>query len=209
MELSTFAYFLFIFQLSLGIVFLLSALPKLRHPQAFARTVIMYDILPPKISYIFGMILIPLEAFLAIAFFTGFWLSIALPLATILLILFLIAVGLNLRWGRKIACGCFSRADEQISLRTMARLLLLLAVTLLLLAFRNNIDIPSIFTLQTMVIDTSLFAYLLSTVSLALFFILLANWVLSLPELLFLTRYLRWHLPLSGNTESKDTMEVT
>lgn len=73
-EISVLAHFALASQLGLGIVFLLSALPKLRRPLAFARSVVEYEILPAKVAYVFGLALIPLEAFLAIACLTG-WLT--------------------------------------------------------------------------------------------------------------------------------------
>lgn len=171
-------------QLSLGIIFLLSAIPKIRQPIAFAHNVIAYDVLPIRVAHAFALIMIPLEALLAISFLTGWLLDSALPIATIILIAFAIAVGINLRRNRKVPCGCFGDASEQISPRTLVRLLLLLVTTLLLLILRSALHIQT-FTLGFLD-NTAAFTYLLLAIFLAAFFILLASWLLNLPELISL-----------------------
>lgn len=159
-------------QISLGIVFLLSVLPKLRRPLAFARSVIGYEILPDKAASAFALILIPVEAFLAVAFLTGWLTDIALPLAAVMLLMFLVAVGMNLRRDRRVPCGCFGDASERISPRTLARLLLLLIVVLLLIAFKAvNASWPD---LGAMIAGAAARTDLLPTVCLAAFLILAA-----------------------------------
>lgn len=190
MEISVLSYFTLAFQLSLGIVFLLSFLPKLRRPFAFAASVVEYKILPTQVAYVFGFALIPLEAFLAIAFLTGWWTDIALPLAAVLLSIFLIAVAINLRRGRSIPCGCLGNTSELISSRTLARLLLLLIVVMFLTAFRS-ISSSSLPILARMMVDLSTLIYVIQTVFLSIFLILLSAWILNLPELISLGGYLR------------------
>ncbi|MGI8589094.1 MAG: MauE/DoxX family redox-associated membrane protein [Chloroflexia bacterium] len=176
---------------SLGIVFLFSALPKLRHPLVFARNVVAYEILPAKVANVFAFMLIPLEAFLAIAFFTGWLTDLALPVATAVLMSFLIAVGINLRRGRKISCGCFENASERISNRTLVRLLLLLSGVLLSVVLRN-IGGSALPSFGAVTVDASVAVNLLLSALLAVCIILVGMWILSLPELVFLVRHLRW-----------------
>jgi len=190
MAVSVLSYFALAFQLSLGIVFLLSSLPKLRRPLAFAGSVVEYKILPAQVAYVFALALIPLEAFLAIAFLTGWWTDIALPLSTMLLSLFLIAVAINLRRGRSVPCGCLGNTSELISLRTLARLLLLLTVILFLAAFRSTSG-TSLPGLAALTADVSTLIYFIQTVFLSAFLILLSAWILNLPELVTLSGYLR------------------
>lgn len=184
-------------QLALGAVFLLSALPKLRRPRAFARDVAAYGILPPSAARVFALAVVPLELFLAFAFLTGWLVVAALPLATALLLAFLIAVGINLQRGRRIPCGCFGEASERISPRAVARLLLLLAVALLLAAARStgsDVRPPS----GLLVADAAAIAHLLPSAALAAFLLLSGAWLLSLPELLPLARQWQRRRPPSG-----------
>lgn len=198
----------FALQLSLGFVFLLSTLPKLRRPMEFAQSVVEYRILPAKIASIVALALIPLEAFLMVAFLTGWRTDAAFPIALVMLSIFTIAVGINIRRGRRIACGCFGSASEQISRRTLARLLVLLTVVLLLFAFRSRAGI-SVLNLAVLMAAGSTWIYLLQAVMLALFLILLAAWLLNLPELVFLVRTLGWTQVSADNTESQNELEAT
>jgi putative oxidoreductase len=200
-QVTLLSHLLLAFQMSLGIVFLLSAWTKLRSPLAFARSVAEYKILPAGAARGLALALILVEAFLAIAFLTGWLVRVALLLAALLLILFFIAVALNLIRGRQIACGCFGDANEQISNRTLARLILLLIVVLLLLVPRNTTIVPSL-ALSLILFDNLMIIYLLQTIVLALFFILAGSWLLQLPELILLARYGYRHYFSPGNTES-------
>jgi Methylamine utilisation protein MauE len=122
-------------QLALGLVFLLSTLGKLRRPAAFLRGVAEYEILPAPLAYIFGAVLIPVEAFLAAAHLTGRGLGGAVPLGIAVLLAFATAVAVNLRRNRDLLCHCFdSLGGERISARSLAQLGLLLAAEVLLLA---------------------------------------------------------------------------
>jgi len=188
MQSSALSHFALAFQFGLGIVFFLSVLSKLRQPLTFVQNIIQYDILPAQFAYIFGLLLILLEAFLAITFLTGRLSYLVLPLAMALLIIFLAAVGTNLWRGRKIACSCFGNPSEQISSRTVVRLLLLLATVLLLMVLKTttNLVLPE---LSSMATEKLFFTEFLPTLFLAIFFIVLGAWTLSLPELILLIRH--------------------
>jgi hypothetical protein len=202
-ETAVLPHLAFALELSLGIVFLLSALPKFRQPLAFAQGVVGYKILPAGVARVFALALIPLEAFLALTFLTGWLTGIALLLAMITLLAFLFGVGINLRRGRRIPCGCFGETSEPISLRTLARLFMLLAAVLLLATYRTTGEPwPGLGLLVTNASAASALVYLLHTVSLAASLVLLGAWLLSLPELAVMLRSLRWH-PATGNTEDK------
>lgn len=199
MEISIPSYFALAFQFSLGIVFLLSALPKLRRPLTFIESVVNYKILPVQVARIFALALIPLEAFSAVAFLTGSWTEIALPLAGLLLSLFLIAATINLRRGHNVPCGCIGNTTELISLRTIVRLLLLLIVVLFLTVLRST-SIPSLPSLAVMVTNVSMLINFIQTLFLSIFLILLSTWILNLPELISLGIYLHHNQLLTKNT---------
>lgn len=93
--------------LVLGVVFLTSAIPKLRRPKSFILVVLEYRILPPFIGEIFARLVPPLELFVALLLLTGTATQVGAALASLLLISFAIAVGINLVRGRDLDCGCF------------------------------------------------------------------------------------------------------
>src|SRR5258707_12823645 len=107
METSVLVHVIYAAQISLGIVFLLSAWPKLRHPLAFARNAIEYEVLPAPIGYIFGLVVIPVETILAITLLTGWYIDMTLPLAAGFLFAFLLGVRINLKRGGKSSMGVF------------------------------------------------------------------------------------------------------
>jgi hypothetical protein len=120
-----------VLQLALGGVFLVSSLGKVRDPKAFLRGVAEYEILPVPLAYAFGAVLIPAEAFVALALLSGLAVGVALPLATALLLVFGVAVAINLRRERDLLCHCFgSPGGERLSARSLVQLGLLTGVAL-------------------------------------------------------------------------------
>lgn len=171
-------------QLVLGVVFLLAALPKLRDRKTFARIVARYRLLPRRLARPFAFAVVASESFLAVAFLTGWLLPIALPLAAAVLLLFAAAVGLSLRRGRRIPCGCFGGEDESVSVRSVARLGALLAGVAVVAAVR-----PSGVTVAALVGEGApALRYLVGVGGVAAFLVLAALWLLSLPEFASLWR---------------------
>lgn len=124
-----------VLQLALGGVFLVSSLGKARHPLAFLRGVAEYRILPVPLAYAFGAVLIPAEAFVALALLGGFALAVALPLAIGLLLVFSAAVAINLRRHRDMLCHCYgSLGGERLSARSIVQLAVLIGVGLVVWA---------------------------------------------------------------------------
>jgi len=118
-----------VLQLAMGGVFLASSLGKARHPMAFLRGVAEYRILPGPLAYAFGAVLIPAEAFVALSLLSGGAVPVAVPLATGLLLLFSVAVIVNLRRHRDMLCHCYG-GGERLSARSLVQLALLIAATL-------------------------------------------------------------------------------
>jgi hypothetical protein len=120
-----------VLQLALGGVFLVSSLGKALRPMASLRGVAEYELLPVPLAYAFGAVLIPAEAFVAVALLGGFALGVALPLATGLLLLFAAAVAINVRRHRDMLCHCFgSLGGERLSTRSLVQLALLIGMAL-------------------------------------------------------------------------------
>jgi hypothetical protein len=120
-----------VLQVALGGVFLVSSLGKALRPMAFLRGVAEYQLLPVPLAYAFGAVLIPAEAFVALALLGGFALAIAPPLATGLLLVFSAAVTINLRRHRDMLCHCYgSLGGERLSARSLVQLALLIGAGL-------------------------------------------------------------------------------
>ncbi len=122
-------------RLAIGTVFALSTGGKVRDPKGFARGVVDYQILPARLAYCVGLLVIPLEGVLAVSHLTGWGLSAAVPLALGLVASFGVAVGVNLGRRRALPCYCFGTlGEETISGRSLARLFLLMLGEGLLIA---------------------------------------------------------------------------
>ena len=199
MNISASAYVALVCQISLGIVFLLSAYFKIRQPRIFARQVVAYNILPNQLAYLLGFVLIPLEIYVALSLLTGITANLALLVAGILLLIFLAAVAMNMWRGRKIACGCFGQTSEPISLRTIVRLLLLLLLTVTPISLHYGADATllqplSLITSATGVVD------LIQALLFAALVIVIGIWLLSLPELASLIRHVYRSQASSGKS---------
>ena len=117
----------------LGIVFLASALPKLRHPKGFVLTVLMYRVLPPSAGRVFAWLVPPTEFFSALLLLTGSSVRLAAAIVALLLLSFIVAVTVNIRRGLDLDCQCFGRRSRRRigwPLVVEDALLLVLAVTL-------------------------------------------------------------------------------
>jgi uncharacterized membrane protein YphA (DoxX/SURF4 family) len=196
MGATLFSHLALAMQISLGIVFLFSALPKLRHPQRFAQNVTAYNILPNKAATAFSWLVIASEAFVAITLLSGLWTEASVLLVIGLLLIFIAAVAINLKRGRRIDCGCFGDANEQISLRALTRLLLLLGLAMLLVVASSAGYAPS--SPIRMITNSSAMANLFLAGCMAAFIIVFGSWMLRLPELMLLMRGGQKAQPLSG-----------
>ena len=169
-------------QLGLGAVFVASVVPKLRHPRDAASAVREYRLVPVAVADITAYVLIGVESFLAVALLLGVLVPIAVPVGAATLLAFLAAAGINLRRGRQIPCGCFGDPKEQISARTIVRLLVLLAGFTLLAAFVAD-GVPVVRVDALISQGFVGLTYLLQMAGLAAFIDLTVLWLLHLPEL--------------------------
>lgn len=127
---------LIVLRLALGVVFMWAAVGKLLHPARFAAGLGAYAALPTPALAALAAILILLELFLGVSHLSGWLLREGIILALATLILFAAVVRWRLSDGRTGPCLCFNVDDdsEQISQRTIARLGLLIAGEILLIA---------------------------------------------------------------------------
>lgn len=97
----------------LGIIFLVSAVSKLRHPKGFVLAVLEYRILPARLSWFYARLLPPLEFLLALLLLTGTAVRSAAIVTSVLLLSFIAAVGINLSRDRDLDCHCFGKATRR------------------------------------------------------------------------------------------------
>jgi|GEM_PF-3150548 len=129
-------------RLAIGLIFLISFLGKLRDMRGFLLGVVDYKVLPSVFATSYGILLIPLEAFVAISFLFNWLLNFGSFVSLFLLISFMIAVGWNVQRKRTILCNCLgSSSKEQVSIHSLLRIFLLiignLLITIGLLVFKE------------------------------------------------------------------------
>ncbi len=96
----------------LGTVLLLSAIPKLNRPKSFVLTVYEYRILPKPLARAVGITLPAVELLAGLLLICGVAIRFASLVAALLFLCFILAIAINLRRGRRIACGCFGAKNE-------------------------------------------------------------------------------------------------
>lgn len=95
-------------QLALGAIFIFAALPKIADPPAFAHMIYNYKILPAGLINISSLVMPWVELLCGAALILGVWRKPALAIITLLLVVFIVAISINLARGNAIDCGCFN-----------------------------------------------------------------------------------------------------
>jgi uncharacterized membrane protein YphA (DoxX/SURF4 family) len=97
-------------RLVLGATFVWASLDKIAHPDRFAAIIHAYGILPGFAVNLFALVLPWLELFSGLLLVVGCWRRPAALWLSILLLVFILAIGFNLWRGLSLNCGCFSTA---------------------------------------------------------------------------------------------------
>jgi putative oxidoreductase len=94
-------------QLALGIFFVVAALPKIVDPPSFAHMVYNYRIVPGQFVNLMGLTMPWIELLCGLALILGIWKEAARTIIAAMLVVFIVAISINLARGHAIDCGCF------------------------------------------------------------------------------------------------------
>jgi uncharacterized membrane protein YphA (DoxX/SURF4 family) len=94
-------------QIALGLFFIVAALPKIADPPGFAHMVYNYKMLPGPLVNVMALVLPWAELLMGLALVAGIWRKTAAALVGALLVVFIVAISVNLLRGNAIDCGCF------------------------------------------------------------------------------------------------------
>lgn len=97
-----------IFRVVLGVIFIYASLDKIAHPEQFARIIYNYKILPPFLINVFAITLPWVELIAGLFLILGIFTESASLLICLLLMVFVVAISINLYRGVDLNCGCFS-----------------------------------------------------------------------------------------------------
>lgn len=94
-------------QLGLGAIFVVAAIPKIADPPAFAHAIYNYHLAPGTVINAMALLLPWVELLAGLALFAGVWKRTAAGITGLLLLVFLVALSVNLARGNPVNCGCF------------------------------------------------------------------------------------------------------
>jgi len=124
----------------LGAIFIYASLSKILNPDQFAQAVMHYRIVPLVSVNLFAIVLPWLELVSGILLLLGLFSGGSIVMITLLMALFLGAIGSVLLRGLDISCGCFSTDGVyKITLLYFIRDLLLFAVALQVFCYDRGI----------------------------------------------------------------------
>jgi uncharacterized membrane protein YphA (DoxX/SURF4 family) len=124
-------------RLALGGIFVYASLDKIAHPGEFAKIIANYAILPDFLVTLPALVLPWVELVAGLCLVAGLWRRSAALLLSLLLLVFMAALGFNALRGISMSCGCFSTsaADTESAYVLILRDLLILIPGLVILFF--------------------------------------------------------------------------
>lgn len=117
------------FRLALAAVFLYAGFGKAVDPHMFGAEIARYRMVPHELINAMAVILPWIELVVGVCLLLGFWVRASALTCAGMLVVFMVAIGLALKRGLDISCGCFGGGDEasHLSLATLWRDLFWLA----------------------------------------------------------------------------------
>jgi uncharacterized membrane protein YphA (DoxX/SURF4 family) len=127
-------YLLFVLRLILGGVFFYASFDKIAHPEALAKILWYYRILPGDLINLLALFLPWLELLTGLLLIIGYWEKAATLLVAGMLAIFIAALSMALSQGIDINCGCFSTTSKARSpiINLIIRDILMLVVCFLI-----------------------------------------------------------------------------
>jgi uncharacterized membrane protein YphA (DoxX/SURF4 family) len=133
-------YLILLLRIFLGGIFIYASLDKIAHPDQFARIIYNYHLLPGYLINFVALVMPVAEFVAGICLITGVFYAGARNFLVMLLVVFMVAIGINVVRGVDLECGCFtvSSRAKSASLQLLFRDLIYLVVGLILLASRSR-----------------------------------------------------------------------
>ena len=96
-----------LFRVALGLVFVVASLDKIVSPAAFAQNIANYRLVPYPWINALAIALPWLEFLVGLLLAAGIWIRETVMIISVLLIVFIVAIGQAIAQGLDISCGCF------------------------------------------------------------------------------------------------------
>ncbi len=106
-------------QIALGVIFVAAAIPKIVDPPAFAQMIYNYRLVPGEVINAMALTLPWVELLIGSALIAGVCRRSSALVAGALLLVFIVALGVNLTRDHAVNCGCFelrpvTRSHEEL-----------------------------------------------------------------------------------------------
>ena len=111
---SPFRYATVVFRLALAVVFLIAGGSKVANPWVFVHTVQGYKMLPDALARPFGLALPWIEVLIGLYLLVGLFTRIAAAATAAVLVLFLVALSVQIVRGNTTNCGCVVGIDNPV-----------------------------------------------------------------------------------------------
>jgi uncharacterized membrane protein YphA (DoxX/SURF4 family) len=133
-------YLTLLCRLILGSIFIYASLDKIAHPDQFARIIFNYHLLPGYLVNLTALILPVAEFVAGVCIITGTLYLGARNFLVILLLVFMVAIGINVVRGVDLECGCFtvSSKAKSASLQLLLRDLVYLIIGLIMMVSQSR-----------------------------------------------------------------------
>jgi len=125
-----------------GLVFVYAGAVKIAAPTAFAADIFQYQLLSDWLIYPAALFLPWLEAVCGLCLWAGTFKSGAAALCNGLLVIFMLALAINLWRGNDVACGCFGNSGSADARAALIRDGVILALGLVVQYFSRGGDKP-------------------------------------------------------------------
>ncbi len=137
----------FAFRLYIGGVFVYASMAKISYPAEFANNIASYQLLPYWAVNVMAVFLPWFELCAGVLLILGVRLKAVALAASGMLVVFAVAIAINLLRDTPMGCGCFTSSEEQISLYTLLRDLIWLGMALHVYRFDRSFQLERHFLL--------------------------------------------------------------
>ncbi|NSW86231.1 MAG: DoxX family membrane protein [Syntrophobacteraceae bacterium] len=150
----THPYLALLLRLYIGGLFIYASMYKINYAAEFAETIASYQIVPYWLVNPMAVFLPWTELVGGLLLFSGFRARSAAVLIGFLLLLFSVAVLVNLLRDAPISCGCFQTLGEKMTWKTLARDIIWLAMVIHVYCFDRLFHLEERFSLTLKEIQT-------------------------------------------------------
>ena len=105
-------YLELIVRVFIGIVFIYASIDKIAAPAQFARIIYNYHIMPANLINLLALTLPWIEIVCGILLIVGIYKDGSILIINVMLLVFIIAISINLYRGINLECGCFSVSSK-------------------------------------------------------------------------------------------------